>query len=101
MRDFMGAHVSHVNEYGHQQDVDGVFVSTIVRGSFKVRYSDNIDRLVVGVEPETCSGMDMQLTLDQAILMRDLLDAGIADMQAAQAVEVAQVLELPAGGDAA
>ncbi|WP_227982718.1 hypothetical protein [Nocardia spumae] len=101
MRDFMGAHVSQINKYGHQEDVDGVFVTTSVRGSFKVRYAESIDRLVVAVEPGTCSDMSMQLTLDQAILMRDLLDAGIADMQAAQAVEVAQVLELPAGGDAA
>lgn len=101
MRDFMGSHVSQVDDYGYREDVDGVFVSTSVRGSFVVRYAENVGRVCVEVEPQDTSGMMMQLTLDQAILLRDLLDAGIADMQAAGVVDAAPVLELPASGDAA
>jgi hypothetical protein len=96
MRDFMGSHVSQVNEYGRQQDVDNVFVTARVHGSFVVRYAENVDRVCVEVEPQIGVGMGMQLTLDQAILLRGLLDAGIADMRAAK------IVELPAaGGEAA
>ncbi|OBF63929.1 hypothetical protein A9X06_09270 [Mycobacterium sp. 852002-51759_SCH5129042] len=97
MRDFMGSHVSQVDEYGRQKDVDDVFVSARVLGSFVVRYADNVDKVVVEVEPQTGGGVMMQLTLDQATLLRELLDAGIADMRAAK------IVELPAavGGDAA
>lgn len=96
MRDFMGSHVSQVNQYGRQEDVDDVFVGVRVHGSFVVRYADNIDKVVVEVEPRIGIGMGMQLTLDQAILLRGLLDAGIADMRAAK------IVELPAaGGEAA
>ncbi|MEU6564357.1 hypothetical protein [Nocardia nova] len=101
MRDFMGSHVSQVDDYGQRQDVDDVFVSTCVRGSFVVKFADHIGKLVVRVEPQDSSGIAMQLTLDQATLLRDLLDAGIADMQAAGVVDVAPLLELPASGDAA
>ncbi|MGW0054374.1 hypothetical protein [Nocardia nova] len=97
MRDFMGSHVSKVDEYGHQEDVDGVCVTTSVRGSFVVRYYDNVDKVCVDITSRQGSGdVGLQLTLDQAILLRGLLDAGIADMRAAK------IVELPvAGGDAA
>ncbi|PPJ07833.1 hypothetical protein C5E51_16800 [Nocardia nova] len=97
MRDFMGSHVSQVDEYGRQKDVDDVFVSARVLGSFVVRYAENVDKVVVEVEPQIGGGVMMQLTLDQATLLRELLDAGIADMRAAKIVE----LPAAAGGDAA
>ncbi|WP_280266704.1 hypothetical protein [Nocardia wallacei] len=97
MRDFMGTHVSQVNEYGSQIDVDGVFASVCVRGSFAVRYAKNVDKVIVAVGSDPCSEMRLQLSLDEANLLRELLDAGIADALAATVVE----LELPAGGDAA
>ena len=96
MRDFMGSHVSQVNEYGRQQDVDGVVVSATVHGSFVVRYAETVDKVIVEVEPQIGTGMTMHLTLDQATLLRCLLDAGIADMR------TAKIVELPAaGGEAA
>ncbi|MEV6769926.1 hypothetical protein AB0N05_14995 [Nocardia sp. NPDC051030] len=97
MRDFLGAHVSNVNEYGGQVDTDGVFATSSVRGSFKVRYASNIERLVVSVTSNCFDEMGMQLTLEQATLLRELLSAGIADMVAATK-SVPPVLELPAGG---
>lgn len=97
MRDFLGTHVSQVNEHGSQVDVDEVFVMTSSRGSFRVKYAANVDRVCVEVEgPPFGGSMRMQLTLAQAILLRELLDAGIADTIAATAA----VLELPAGGAA-
>ncbi|NUS43736.1 MAG: hypothetical protein HOQ24_08630 [Mycobacteriaceae bacterium] len=65
-------------------------------GSFQVRYVDDLDKVCVKVRRfAELGGMSMQLTLNQAELLRELLDAGIADMRAAK-----QVLELPAGGAA-
>lgn len=99
MQDFMGAHVSKVDEFRHQENVDDVVVTASVRGSFRVKYFDNVDKVCVDVYGQPYSGdLGMQLTLGQAMLLRDLLNSGIADMQAAKAV---QILELPAGGDAA
>ncbi len=101
MRDFMGAHVAQVDDHGHAVDVDGVNVSTSVWGSFRVRYADHIDKVCVAVEegyPGRAS-TTMQLTLEQATLLRDLLDAGIADAIAATVVE--STVALPVGGDPA
>ncbi|PSR62126.1 hypothetical protein C8258_25795 [Nocardia sp. MDA0666] len=99
MQDFMGAYVSKVDKFGHQEDVDEVVATASVRGSFRVKYYANVYKVCVDVRGQLGSGdIGMQLTLDQAILLRELLAAGIADMQAAK---TAQVLELPAGGDAA
>ncbi|MFE3229860.1 hypothetical protein [Nocardia sp. NPDC059228] len=97
MRDFMGANVSHVDEYGHQADVDDVFATSHVRGSFRVRYARNIARIVVTVTSASFDEMGMQLTLEQATLLQELLGAGIADMSA-DTPTVEAVLELPAGG---
>ncbi|MGW0245509.1 hypothetical protein ACWDYH_02605 [Nocardia goodfellowii] len=94
MRDFMGAHVSQVDEHGWQADVDGIYASSSVRGSFRVEYADNIDKLVVLVAARAGDSMRMHLSLSQALLLRELLDAGIAEMP------TATVLELPAGGAA-
>lgn len=96
MRDSIGSHVSQTNEFGSQEDIDDIYVTTSVRGSFRIRYYDNVDRVCLDVKGPPFGGdMSMQLTLDQAELLRDLLDAGIADARAAK------VIELPAGGDAA
>ncbi|MEU8900699.1 hypothetical protein AB0C65_32880 [Nocardia sp. NPDC048505] len=97
MRDFMGAHVSRVSKHGYQDDVDGVYATNTVRGSFRVHYADNIDQLVVSVTAQAGDEMRMHLSLGQAILLRDLLDAGIADMKAST---TATMLELPSGGAA-
>jgi hypothetical protein len=92
MRDSWGAHVSHIDEYGHQVDLDDVHTSMRVHGSFAVRYYANADRTVITVGTNACSEMRMQLPLDQAIVLRELLDAGITDALAAT------VVELPTGG---
>ncbi|MFE3028716.1 hypothetical protein [Nocardia tengchongensis] len=97
MRDFMGNHVSQVDVHGHQADVDKIHVSTTTLGSFRVRYAAHIDKVCVEVI-EGYPGMArtaMQLTLEQAALLHDLLDGGIADAMAAT------VVELPAVGDPA
>ncbi|MEV6070054.1 hypothetical protein AB0L82_26210 [Nocardia sp. NPDC052001] len=100
MRDFMGKHVSQVDKYGHAVDVDGIRVLMSVLGSFRVYYAAHIDRVCVTVEGRPGRGdMSLQLTLEQAALLRDLVAAGIADAMAATLVEVPA--ELAAGGDAA
>ncbi|MFE3057114.1 hypothetical protein [Nocardia sp. NPDC059236] len=88
MRDFLGNHVSQVDEYGSAVDVDGIRVGTSVWGSFRVGYFENVDRICVDVlDGHPGRGrMSMQLTLEQAMLLRDLVDAGIADALAAQAI---------------
>ncbi|MBF6236645.1 hypothetical protein IU474_06075 [Nocardia otitidiscaviarum] len=90
MRDFMGNHVSQVDEYGHAVDIDRISVTTMVWGSFRVKYADHIDRVCVDVVegPPGRADMSMQLTLAQATLLRELLDAGIADALAANVIEV-------------
>ncbi|WP_280373991.1 hypothetical protein [Nocardia wallacei] len=86
-----------MDRFDHQVDVDNVHVSTAVQGSFRIKYWDHIDRVCVHVGTSLGNGdMTMQLTLDQAVLLRTLLDAGIAD-----AVDASSVHALPAGGDAA
>ncbi|MFC9897276.1 hypothetical protein ACFVMC_26605 [Nocardia sp. NPDC127579] len=98
MRDFMGAHVSRIDDFNTQVDVDKVYINSSVRGSFRVKYSAQIDKICVGVESRPGIGdTTMQLTLTQAKLLRDLLDDGIADAIAALP---APVLELPSGGAA-
>ncbi|MEV6100672.1 hypothetical protein [Nocardia sp. NPDC051981] len=99
MRDFMGYHVSQVDEHGSAVNVDKVRVGTSVWGSFQVGYFENVDRICVDVvDGHPGRGrMSMQLTLEQAMLLRDLVSAGIADALAATAVE--PLAELPAGGD--
>ncbi|MFE3986558.1 hypothetical protein ACFXPR_18930 [Nocardia tengchongensis] len=101
MRDFMGYHVSQVDEFGSAVDVDRIHALTSVSGSFRVRYADHIDRVCVDVvEGHPGSGrMSMQLTLEQALLLHELLSAGIADALATTTVE--PLAELPAGGDSA
>ncbi|MEU1205490.1 hypothetical protein [Nocardia sp. NPDC005825] len=101
MRDFMGDHVSQVDKYGHAAGDDGVFMSTSVRGSFRVNYAAHIGKVCVSVEDVLRGGgrMSMQLTLEQAMLLRELVDAGIADALAATTVE--PLAELPTGGDPA
>ncbi|WP_306364629.1 hypothetical protein [Nocardia sp. CC227C] len=90
MRDFMGNHVSQVDKYGHAVDADRISVTTMVWGSFRVKYADHIDRVCVEVVAghPGWADMSMQLTLEQATLLRSLLDAGIADALAANVVEV-------------
>lgn len=89
MRDFLGAHVSQTDEFGHPADVDGVQVSVYVTGSFQVKYAKHIDRICLSVARWTGHGdMRMQLTLQQATLLRKLLDAGIADALTAPASEL-------------
>lgn len=96
MRDFMGSHVSQVDDHGSRQNIDGIYMTTSVHGSFRIRYYDNVDRICVDIDgPPSGGRASMQLTMDQAELLRELLEAGIADMRAAK------VIELPAGGDAA
>ncbi|MEC3957526.1 hypothetical protein VMT65_31145 [Nocardia sp. CDC153] len=97
MRDFMGANVSQVDEFGHQVDVDDIFATSHVRGSFNVRYQRNVDRLIVTVTSRSFDEMGMQLTLEQATLLLELLGAGIADMST-DIPSAEPVLELPAGG---
>lgn len=88
MRDFLGAHVSQTDEFGNPADVDGVHVSIRVAGSFQVTYAENVDRICLSVARWTDhSEMRMQLTLQQATLLRELLAAGIADALAAAATE--------------
>lgn len=92
MRDFMGNHVSHVNEYGHAVGGDGVNATASVWGSFRVHFAENIDRVCVAIEDE-CPGrgrMSMQLTLEQAVLLRGLLDAGIEDARAAKFIDAGE-----------
>ncbi|QLY33293.1 hypothetical protein H0264_14575 [Nocardia huaxiensis] len=89
MRDSMGAHVSKVNSYGRQQDIDEIFVTTSVQGSFRVHYFESIDRVCVDIQGSPFGGdVSMQLSLDQAMLLRELLDAGIADAIAATKIEL-------------
>lgn len=89
MRDFMGNHVSQVDARGTAVDGDGIHVLTTTLGSFQVHYAAHIDRICVDVVGGgTYHGRTtMQLTLDQAMLLRTLLDAGIADAIAATTVE--------------
>lgn len=79
------------NDYGDHvsgQD-DDVCTNIRVFGSFEVRYFGHIDRVCVEVRgKQGWARMSMQLTLEQAQLLRDLVDAGIADAVAAKAVPV-------------
>ncbi|MFE3052697.1 hypothetical protein [Nocardia sp. NPDC059239] len=88
MRDYMGNHVSQVDKHGYAVGVDAIRMSTSVWGSFRVRYAESVDKVCVEVEDEHPGRgrMSMQLTLEQAMLLRDLVDAGIADALAAQAI---------------
>ncbi|MGW5228669.1 hypothetical protein ACWEP5_27490 [Nocardia niigatensis] len=101
MRDRIGHHVSQLDKYGDAVDADGIRVHTSVWGSFQVTYAAHIDRVCVDViEGYPGRGrMSMQLTLEQAALLHDLLDAGIADAMAATVIESRAAL--PAGGDPA
>lgn len=86
MRDVLGNHVPAVDQHGHPADTMDVWVTAAVRGSFQVSYADHIDKVCVGVRRfAECGDMSMQLTLDQATTLRDLIDAGIADAIAAKA----------------
>ncbi|MBF6132800.1 hypothetical protein IU501_07260 [Nocardia otitidiscaviarum] len=91
MRDFMGNHVSKVNRHGHAVGGDGVAATASVWGSFRVHFAENVDRVCVAIEDEYPGRgrMSMQLTLEQAVLLRELLDAGIEDARTAQGVEIA------------
>lgn len=94
MRDHFGNHVSQLDEHGFPVDIDDVFVTSSVRGSFQVRYADNIDKVCLSVERFGArADVTMQLTLEQAVLLRALLAAGIADAIAASSERPA----LPAG----
>ncbi|MGX1774795.1 hypothetical protein ACWIGW_21960 [Nocardia brasiliensis] len=86
MRDRWGNHVPAVDQHGHPADTLDVWVNTAVRGSFQVSYAERIDKVCVGVRRfAECGDMTMQLTLEQATTLRDLIDAGIADAIAAKA----------------
>lgn len=98
MRDFMGHHVSQVDKYGYAADVDDICVSTHVRGSFCTRYAENVGKVCVEVRRFAGDGdMTMQLSVEQAILLRELLDGAIGDALEATTVEVPAAL--PVGGD--
>ncbi|KZM73307.1 hypothetical protein AWN90_32105 [Nocardia terpenica] len=83
MRTVYGSHRTGVD--------DDVLVTMAARHvSFEVHYFRGKVHVDLG------SSCGMQLTVEQAVALRQLLDAGIADALAA-----ATVLELPAGGDPA
>ncbi|MEU6828671.1 hypothetical protein ABZ894_08445 [Nocardia beijingensis] len=86
LRDYLGSYVVAASESGAPVDT-GVFADISVHGSFRVQYAEHVDRVCVRVFPASSSayaGMAMQLTLAQAIGLRALLDAGIADALAAR-----------------
>ncbi|WP_280254945.1 hypothetical protein [Nocardia wallacei] len=89
MRDKLGNHVTAVDKHGYGAVSKEFSVSLSVHGSFAVQYYAHIDRVCVDVltNGSTYAGMDMQLPVEQAIVLRDLLTAGIADALAATAVE--------------
>lgn len=97
MRDKRGKHVTAVDKFGYGVVSDEFTVGLSIHGSFAVHYAAHIDRVCVKVMTDgiTYAGMDMQLPVEKAIVLRDLLDAGIADALAAT------VVELPAGDGAA
>lgn len=72
---------------------DEVHVRTWIYGSFEVHYAEHIDKVIVQVR---CDGgwavMSMQLTTDQATILRDLVDAGITEAEAAKAVPAEEEL---------
>ncbi|KIA61255.1 hypothetical protein FG87_31950 [Nocardia vulneris] len=73
-----------------------VWVTAAVRGSFQVKYAEHIDKVCVAVRRFAEYGdMTMQLTLEQATTLRDLIDAGITDAIAAKvAAAVANTSEI-------
>ncbi|MEU6579563.1 hypothetical protein [Nocardia sp. NPDC046763] len=101
MRDRMGNHVSQLDEFGDAVDADEICVHTSTWGSFRVVYAAHIDRVCVEVNDgyPGRGRMSMQLTLEQAALLHDLLGAGIADAMAATVIESRAAL--PVGGDPA
>ncbi|GAB2666407.1 hypothetical protein [Nocardia goodfellowii] len=102
MRDYLGHHVTSTNQFGSPDACDAA-VGISVHGSFAVSYAEHIDKVCLKVDAlqsSTFAGMSMQLSVEKAIALRDLLDAGIDDALAATSVDEASVLELPSGGAA-
>lgn len=83
MKTFYGAHVTGIDD-------DVLVTMAMHHVSFEVHHFQGKVHVYFGT---SCG---MQLTVEQAIGLRELLDAGIAD-----AVDAASVRALPAGGDAA
>ncbi|WP_227984546.1 hypothetical protein [Nocardia spumae] len=84
----MGDYVTELDERGDAADT-GIRTSIAVHGSFRVTYAEHIDRVCVEVAPNKSSAfaqLSMQLTLEQAAGLRDMLDAAMSDYLAAHVV---------------
>ncbi|WP_104363638.1 hypothetical protein [Nocardia nova] len=84
----LNEYVTEVDEVGYPADT-GINTRISVHGSFRVQYAAHIDRVCVEVAPNRSSAfaqMSMQLTLEQAADLRDMLDAAMSDYVAAQVV---------------
>ncbi|MBY8861114.1 hypothetical protein K7711_31880 [Nocardia sp. CA2R105] len=86
MRTIYGEHKTGVDD-------DVLFTMSVHQASFKVQHFRGKVHVDVGVVGTYCG---MQLTVEQAVAFRELLDAGIAD-----AIAATEMRALPAGGDAA
>lgn len=76
-----GAWVTEIDKYGAAADT-GIAAGIHVHGSFRVRYAENVDKVVVELAPATSSafaGLSMQLSAAQAYQLRQLLDAALED----------------------
>lgn len=96
-KNHLGQYFTEADKYGFPADTD-VSADISVHGSFRVGYAANIDRVCVKVqpnEPSAYAAMSMQLTLEQAAALRDMLDAAMSDYLAAHVVSP---LAIEAGG---
>ncbi|MCU1646407.1 MAG: hypothetical protein JWN03_6682 [Nocardia sp.] len=92
MRDNFDNHVTTLDGHGYAADVDNVAVSISVRGSFRVKYFAPLDKVCLDVcRWGEYGDMSTQLTVEQAIALRDLLDAGIADARVAKALGIGTI----------
>ncbi|WP_330182737.1 hypothetical protein OHB26_03195 [Nocardia sp. NBC_01503] len=83
MRNLFGHHVSGAVD-------DGVHIVSQVGGSFEVYYGQFLELVVLELRAhQHGAGMaSMAMTVDQAVLLRDLIDAAITDAKAMKPLRV-------------
>lgn len=86
--EFLGDYVIASDDTAKPVDT-GVRATIGTHGSFRTRYAGNVDRVIVELGPlhSALTTLRMQLTVEQAVGLRDLLQAAIADGYSAAEAE--------------